>query len=339
MTYIKPIKIADIVLENNLALAPMAGTTDLVYRSICREMGAGLTVTELVSARGMVYDPDLRKTYRYIEISPEEYPVAIQLFGSEPEDFDKAVRIVLNHPILSSCAMIDINMGCPVAKVVKQGAGSALMLDPTRAGKIAEICVKTASEFGKPVTAKIRTGWDEHKVNGVEVAKVLESVGIAAITVHGRTRKQMYSGQADWEIITRIKQEVGIIVYGNGDVTSPESAKKMIDMTGVDGVMIGRAAQGNPWLFAGFFPEKAETLGLNADNNYMPAKVDRVRLILRHLDGLISRLGESTAVREMRPQMSAYLKNSRDAARFRQLLMRADSRVEVATILGEWCID
>ena len=135
MTYIKPIKIADIVLENNLALAPMAGTTDLVYRSICREMGAGLTVTELVSARGIVYDPDLRKTYRYIEISPEEYPVAIQLFGSEPEDFNKAVRIVLNHPILSSCAMIDINMGCPVAKVVKQGAGSALMLDPTRGRK------------------------------------------------------------------------------------------------------------------------------------------------------------------------------------------------------------
>lgn len=333
---IRPLKIGNVMLENNLALAPMAGTTDLVYRSICRELGAGLTVTELVSARGIVYDPQLKKTYRYLEIMPEENPVAIQLFGSEPEDFKTAINTVLSHPLLGQCALIDLNMGCPVTKVVRQGAGSALTKDPEQTARVMAASAEAAAAYGKSVTAKIRTGWDDDSINCVEIARILEKEGAASITVHARTRSQMYSGKADWGQIARVRDAISVPLYGNGDVDSPASAEAMVAQTGADGIMIGRAAQGNPWIFARFFSESEIAAKLNFQTDGMPPKQTRILWMLRHLDGMISRVGEEVAIREMRTQTVCYLRGTHNAASFRYRLMLAKTRAEVAAILDEW---
>lgn len=337
--FIRPLTIGNVMLDNNLALAPMAGTTDLIYRSICRELGAGLTVTELVSARGIVYDPLLTKTYRYLEILPEENPVAIQLFGSDPDDFKIAIRTILAHPLLGQCALIDLNIGCPVNKVVRQGAGSALMKNPELLNKIMAISAETAAGFGKRVTAKIRTGWDDDSINCVEIARILEKAGAAAITVHARTRAQMYSGNADWNQITRVRDAVTIPLYGNGDVDSPASAASLLKSTGADGVMIGRAAQGNPWIFSRFFPDSTAAMKLDFQADGLPPKQTRIEWMLRHLDGMIKRVGEEVAIREMRTQTVCYLRGTHNAASYRHRLMLALSRQEVSDILDEWLIE
>ncbi len=336
LDFVRPLTIGNVRLENNLALAPMAGTTDLIYRSICRELGAGLTVTELVSARGIVYDPRLKKTYRYLEIMPEENPVAIQLFGSEPDDFRIAIKTILSHPLLGQCALIDLNMGCPVNKVVRQGAGSALMKDPQQTARVVSASVEAAAEFGKSVTAKIRTGWDEDSINCVEIARILEQQGAAAITVHARTRAQMYSGKADWSQIARVRDAVRVPLYGNGDIDSPLSAAEMLEQTGADGVMIGRAAQGNPWIFTRFFPDSELAAALDFQADEMPPKLTRIEWMLRHLDGMIDRVGEVVAIREMRTQTVCYLRGTHNAASYRHRLMLAATRQEVAAILAEW---
>lgn len=339
ISYFKTLQIGGLKLDNNIALAPMAGTTDLVYRRICRDLGAGLTVTELVSARGMVYDPELKRNYRYLEIDPAENPVAIQLFGNDPEDFSKAVKIILTHPVLSACSMIDINMGCPVSKVVKQGAGSALMQNPELAGRIVSATAEALAGTGKPLTAKIRSGWSENELNAVEVAKICQQNGAQAITVHARTRNQMYSGHADWYQIYKVKQALKIPVFGNGDVNSPETAVKMIEQTGADGVMIGRAAQGNPWIFARFIPQIAEKYDLDFGSDGLPSKKLRLPWIVRHVDGMIERLGETVAIKELRAQMSCYLKNTYNAAHYRVRSMEAVNRKELMAVLEEWRID
>ncbi len=203
--FLHPLQIGNVRLDNNLALAPLAGTSNLAFRPICRRFGAGLTVTELVSARGVCYDPEFRRNWRYLVFDPTERPIAIQLFGSEPKDFANAIRRILEHPLLGQCSMIDLNMGCPVNKIVKAGEGAALMRTPDRAARIIEASVKAADGFNKPVTVKLRKGWDDSHVNAVSFARLAESAGAAALTVHGRTRSQFYGGRADWSVIGEVK--------------------------------------------------------------------------------------------------------------------------------------
>ncbi len=365
--YLHPLKIGSLQLANNLALAPMAGTTDATFRPICHELGAGLVVTELVSARGICYDTDLHRSWRYLEIVPEaEKPVAIQLFGADPADFARAILRIHENRLLSQCDLIDLNMGCPVPKVVRGGEGSALMKDPGLAGRIIEASVRaleqvaaagsdvanTSSRLVKPVTVKFRKGWDGQTVNAVEFARVCESAGAAAIAVHARTRDQFYSGSADWDIIAAVKQAVMIPVYGNGDINSPEAARRMIDQTGADGLMIGRAALGNPWIFQQLTIELAEhdltgtmetaalaSPGIDSAGWTPPAADERAAMIHRHLHGLVDRVGEQTAVAEMRKQLAAYLRGSHQAAHWKNLFMQARTAAEVEQILADWVLE
>lgn len=318
-------------VENPLALAPMAGTSDVTFRRICRRFGAGLVVTELVSARGISHDPQLRRQFRYLEIAADEQPVAIQLFGSEPDDFVAAIEIILAHPQLSQVRLFDINAGCPVKKVADHGAGSALMLQPERLAAIMSKSVRAAAAAGVAVTAKIRTGWDADNLNAVEIARLLEDCGAAAVTVHGRTRRQMYSGKADWQTIAQVKAAVKIPVYGNGDVIKPGDARRMLNETGVDGVMIGRAAAGNPWLFQEM---AAELSGLPVPPR--PEIEARVPIILEHLDGLILRHGEDVAVREMRKHLIQYFKGTPCGAALKNQAMQARTRNEICQVLADW---
>ncbi len=349
---IHPLQIGSVRLDNNLALAPMAGTTDVVFRRICRRLGAGLTVTELVSARGICHDPDFRRNWRYLAIDPQELPVAIQLFGSDPDDFSRAIAMILAHPVLSQCSLFDLNMGCPVNKVVKGGEGSALMRTPDLAARIVKNSVQAAAAAGKPVTVKFRKGWDDNSVNAVDFAKCCEQAGAAALTIHGRTRQQLYGGQADWRIIGEVKAAVRIPVFGNGDVTTPEAASRLFLETGADGLMIGRAALGNPWIFQSILAALGPK-GLNPDipewlspklrlSNFttapMPPPADRLPVILEHLDGLIAMHGEATAVREMRKQLVHYLKGTAHGSFLKNQVMNASTRREIQALLEEWCI-
>ena len=356
---IHPLAIGSLAVPNNLALAPMAGTSDAVYRAICREMGAGLVVTELVSARGICYDPDLKRSWRYLEITPEaERPVAIQLFGADPDDFYRAILRIHEHPVLRQCDLVDLNMGCPVPKVVRGGEGSALMKDPPLAGRIIEASVRALAEIAaagadtgpfsgsgtaavtKPLTVKFRKGWDDQSVNAPEFARLCQEAGAAAVTIHARTRDQFYSGKADWSIITAVKQAVTIPVYGNGDVVDAPSARRMLQQTGVDGLMIGRAAQGNPWIFQEITTELAGLPDLGRrPKSGKPTPQARSAMIMRHLLGLSARVGERTAVAEMRAQLAYYLRGTPQAAHWKNIAMRAKSVVEVEAFLAEWLLD
>lgn len=360
MKTLHPLQIGPVRLKNNMALAPMAGTSDLAYRSLCFNFGAGLTVTELVSARGICYDQAFKRTWRYIAIDSDAEQVAIQLFGSCPDDFRLALELIFEHPVLSRCSMIDLNMGCPVPKVVKNGDGSALMLAPEKAAAVIRACVETASQMDKPVTVKFRKGWDEMQVNAVDFARMCEQAGAAAITVHGRTRSQMYSGQADWQIIQAVKQAVQTPVFGNGDIVSGLTAWRMLLETGCDGFMVGRAAQGNPWLFTqiALVLEKADqTINVTSDEEKAgPAwqeKIEAVRkiealikpvvsvnekisVIQKHLHGLTTLHGEQTAVKEMRAQIAAYMKGTYHGGRFRAAAMQAETTEQIMAVLEEW---
>ena len=353
---IHPLDIGSLGVPNNLALAPMAGTSDTVYRAICREMGAGLVVTELVSARGICYDPDLKRSWRYLEITPEaERPVAIQLFGADPDDFYRAIRRIHEHPVLRQCDLIDLNMGCPVPKVVRGGEGSALMKDPPLAGRIIEASVRALAEVAaagadtgpfsgsgsaaaiKPLTVKFRKGWDDQSVNAPEFARLCQEAGADAVTIHARTRDQFYSGKADWSIITAVKQAVTIPVYGNGDIIDAPSARRMLQETGVDGLMIGRAAQGNPWIFQEIAAELAGLPDLGRrPKSGKPTPQARAAMIVRHLHGLVSRVGERTAVAEMRAQLAYYLRGTPQAAHWKNIALRAKTVAEVEAFLADW---
>jgi len=329
--YNQPLLIGSCRVDNRLALAPMAGTTDVTYRRICHRMGAGLVITDLVSARGVRYDPNLRKQYRYLEVAQDERPVAIQLFGSDPEDFEAAIEQILINPLLHACSLIDINAGCPVHKVAGGGSGSGLLLQPRLLGDIMRRSVAAAVPYGIPVTAKIRIGWDRERINAPEVARILEDAGASAISVHGRTRDQMYSGTADWKAIASVKEAVSVPVYGNGDVARPEDARRMVEETGVDGVMIGRAALGNPWLF-----REAGAALAGESIPPQPPVSEKIPVILEHVDGLVARLGEQTGIREMRKHLAHYLRGTHGAAALKRKAMAAETRSEVAAVLDEW---
>ena len=300
---LRQLKIGDVVLGNNVILAPMAGVSDLPFRLLCKEQGAGLLGMEMVSAKAIMYNS--KNTEALMEIHPDEMPVSLQLFGSDADIISEMAKRIEDRPF----SILDINMGCPVPKVVNNGEGSALMKNPAL---VREIVSKTVETVRKPVTVKIRKGFDGEHANAVEIAKAAEDAGAAAVAVHGRTREEFYSGKADWKIIAEVKKAVNIPVIGNGDVTDGESAKRMLEETGCDGVMIGRAARGNPWIF------REVTAYLENGRKEPRPEAEEVKdVILRHAELQTRYKGEYIGIREMRKHIAWYTAGYPHSAKFR----------------------
>lgn len=318
--FLKKLKIGNIELRNNILLAPMAGITDLPFRLICEKYGAGLCCTEMISSKGLYYNDS--KTKLLLNLKGEQRPVAAQIFGSDVEALKYAASYVSDF-----VDIVDINMGCPAPKIVKNGDGSKLLLNLELVEEIATEVVKASKV---PVTAKIRKGWDANHIVAVETTKILEKSGISAITIHGRTREEYYSGNADWEIIKKVKEAVNIPVIGNGDIKSKEDALKMFEQTNVDGIMIGRAAIGNPWIFE-------EIVGyLQGKEQRQVSKEERLETILEHINLAVEEKGENIAIKEMRKHLAYYIKNMKDASRLREKINKIDTKVELIDCLNEY---
>ena len=315
----KQLTIGNVTLDNSYILGPMAGVTDLPFRLLCKEQGAGLLCMEMVSAKGILYNN--KNTESLLQIHPDEIPVSLQLFGSDPKTVSEMAKRIEERPF----SILDINMGCPVPKVVRNGEGSALMKNPKLVYELVSAVVKAIQ---KPVTVKIRKGFDDDHVNAVEIAKIAEEAGAAAIAVHGRTREQYYSGKADWDIIRQVKEAVHIPVIGNGDVTSGERAIAMQKQTGCDGVMIARGAQGNPWIFS-------ELLAYEETGTLPPRPtVDEIRsTMLRHARLQIKYKGQYLGIREMRKHVAWYTKGLHGATRLRVEINKVESYEELEKIL------
>ncbi|WP_287448726.1 tRNA dihydrouridine synthase DusB [Sellimonas sp.] len=317
----KKLKIGNVELENRYILAPMAGVTDLPFRLLCKEQGAGLLCMEMVSAKAILYKN--RNTKSLLEIHPKESPVSLQLFGSDPDIMSEIAKQIEELPF----AILDINMGCPVPKIVKNGEGSALMRNPAL---VHEIVSKVAKAIEKPVTVKIRKGFDDDSVNAVEIARIIEDAGAAAVAVHGRTREQYYSGKADWDIIRQVKEAVSIPVIGNGDVSSGEDAERMVSETRCDGIMVGRAVQGNPWIFQELihYEETGEKLA-------RPSVTEVREMMLRHAKLQMECKGDYTAIREMRKHVAWYTAGFPNSARLRAEINQVESYEELEKLLFE----
>lgn len=315
-------KIGNVTLDNKVFLSPMAGVTDLPFRLICKEQECGMLYTEMINAKALCYDD--QNTKKMLKIEEEEHPVAVQIFGSDPAFMGGAAEILNEYPN----EILDINMGCPAPKVIKNGDGSALMKNPKLAEEVLKSVVKNSK---KPVTLKIRKGWDDNNINAVEIAKIAEASGISALAIHGRTREQYYSGKADWDIIAKIRESINIPVIGNGDVFEVEDAINMINKTNCDAIMIGRGAQGNPWIFKRI-------------NHYMktgeilpePTGEEKINTALKHLKLAIDEDGEYVAVREMRKHIAWYLKGLRGSARLRDEINKIESYEEVVNKLRDY---
>lgn len=317
----KTLKIGTAELENPYILAPMAGVTDLPFRLLCKEQGAGLLCMEMVSAKAIQYNN--KNTKALLEIHPEELPVSLQLFGSDPDVISEIAKRIEELPF----SILDINMGCPVPKIVKNGEGSALMKNPKL---VYEIVRKTARAIQKPVTVKIRRGFDDTCINAVEIAKIIEDAGGKAVAVHGRTREQYYSGKADWDIIRQVKEAVSIPVIGNGDVVSGESAIAIQKETGCDGVMIGRGAQGNPWIFSELLEyERTGKMPLR------PSVEAIKKMMIRHAQLQMQYKGEYLGIREMRKHVSWYTSGLPNSAKLRDEINRVESYEELEQLLEE----
>lgn len=318
---IRTLKIGNVELKNRYILAPMAGVTDLPFRLLCKEQGAGLLCMEMISAKALQYKN--RNTKALLQIDPREYPVSLQLFGADPDIISEQAKAIEELPF----QILDINMGCPVPKVVKNGEGSALMKNPRL---VYDVVYKTVRAISKPVTVKIRKGFDEEHVNAVEIAKIIEEAGGAAVAVHGRTREQYYSGKADWDIIRQVKEAVSIPVIGNGDVTGSLAAEQLLEETGCDGVMIGRGCQGNPWIFREL-NEYEET----GKVPHRPSKKEIKEMMLRHAQLQIELKGDYLGIREMRKHVAWYTKGMEGSAKLRDEINRVESYEELEKLLNE----
>ena len=317
--YIRKLKIGNVELNNNILLAPLAGITDRPFRMICEKFNPGLVCTEMISAKGLYYDDS--KTEQLLYMKDEKRPIAVQIFGSDVQAMGYAAEYVSKF-----ADIVDINMGCPAPKVVKNGDGSRLLLDLDKAKAIIEEVVKKATV---PVTVKYRKGWDNNSIVAVEMAKIAEASGASAVTIHGRTRSEFYSGEADWEIIKAVKESVNIPVIGNGDVKNADDAKRMFDETGVDGIMIGRGALGNPWIFEEIINE------LNGDK-FEISNNERLNLILEHFNLMLEDKPERVAIMEMRKHIGWYVKNTKDASKVRERINQILDKEELINTLTEY---
>ncbi len=298
-------KIGNVNIDNRVILAPMAGITDMAFRTICKNNGAGLVYSEMISCKGMYYGD--KKTYKLIQINSEERPISVQIFGSDVEVMTTVVEEKLN--IRDDIDIIDINMGCPTPKIVKNGDGSALLKDVNKIEQIVKSIVKISV---KPVTVKIRIGWDKESINAIEVAKAIESSGASAIAIHGRTRQQFYSGKADWDIIKKVKKSVNIPVIGNGDIYTPEDGKRMFEYTNCDAIMIARGSRGNPWIFN-------RTVAYIDEGKILPepTSLEKIQMCIAHLELLCVIKKPEIAVKEMRKHIGWYIKGLKSSAKLR----------------------
>ena len=315
-------EIGNLKLENPYILAPMAGVTDLPFRLLCKEQGAGLLCMEMISAKALQYKN--KNTKVLLAIHPQEYPVSLQLFGSDPKIISEQAKRIEDLPF----QILDINMGCPVPKVVKNGEGSALMKNPKLVFEIVSQLVKAIE---KPVTVKIRKGFDDDHINAVEMAKIVEANGAAAVAVHGRTREQYYSGKADWQIIRRVKEAVKIPVIGNGDIFTPQDAKRMIEETGCDAIMAARGARGNPWLFRDIIDYLEKGI-----LHEKPSLKEMTDMMLRHAEMHIRYKGEYQGIREMRKHVAWYTAGYYGSARMRQAVNEVESYEALKQLLADW---
>lgn len=316
------LKIGDVELDNNLILAPMAGVTDLPFRLLCKEQGAGLLCMEMVSAKAIYYHN--KNTEKLMEIHPEECPVSLQLFGSDPDILAEVAATIEDRPF----SVLDFNMGCPVPKVVNNQEGSALMRDPKLAEQILKKLVRAVK---KPVTVKIRKGFDDAHVNAVEIAKIAEACGVAAVAVHGRTRQQFYAGSADWDIIRRVKEAVSIPVIGNGDLHTAEDVLRIREQTGCDGFMIGRGAQGNPWIFRQIL-HKLQT----GEDLEKPSAKDVAQMVLRHARMQIETKGEYIGIREIRKHAAWYTAGYQNSSRLRGQINEVENYEQLEALFRNW---
>ncbi len=319
--YLHKLKIGNVELENNLILAPMAGVTNLPFRIVCKDYGADMVCTEMASAKAMFHND--QKTKRLFNTEGEKRPISFQIFGSELESMAYAVKYMSDF-----ADIIDINMGCPAPKVVKNGDGSKLLLDLKKAQKIIETAVKNSKV---PVTVKFRKGWDKENIVAVNIAQIAEQAGASAVTIHGRTRSEFYTGKADWDIIKKVKQSVNIPVIGNGDIVDEESALQMFEQTGVDGIMIGRGSFGNPWIFRNIkhYLETGEKLP-------QPTNNEKLEVMEKHIELAVKEKGEDVAIKELRKHIAWYTKNLKNSSEFRNSINKVEKKEELISKLEEY---